>query len=124
MKPGEIVLAEGMCVTLLDFQLIFDLIIHNYRYYCRKYQAIGPVVTRYINWITNNRLLYHEDQDKPFLPKRTSLKTVPAEMSIEEFAQAHKYFIFTDLKIKPPEIAASQLIQEQPESVCSLFSQR
>ncbi len=43
---GEIVLAEGMCVTLLNLQLIFDIIIHHYSYYVKTYPSIGPIFNR------------------------------------------------------------------------------
>ncbi len=46
-KTGEIVLAEGMCVTLLNLQTIFDILVHNYRYYSTKYKPIGAIMNRF-----------------------------------------------------------------------------
>ena len=43
--------------------------------------------------------------DHVLVPKRDLLK-LPAGMTDEEFAQAYKCFVFTELKIKTPEIAA------------------
>ena len=47
---GEIVLAEGMCVTLLNVQLLFDIIVHNYAYYVKAYKQIGPMFNRYFDY--------------------------------------------------------------------------
>ncbi len=121
-KSGEIVLAEGMCVTLLNVQFIFDIIVHNYRYYARKYKSLIPIMNRSERAVISlSRLLYHENQDKIFLARKESLKLTADAMSADDFAQAHKYFIFTDLKVKPPEVAAPQMLKEHPESVCLAF---
>lgn len=42
-------------------------------------------------------------------------------MSADDFAQAYKYFIFTEIKIKAIEIEAPQLAQAPTESVTLLF---
>lgn len=105
---GEVILAEGICISLLNLQLIFEVIIHNYRFYSKKYQAITPIVAR---------LMYHEKQDRIFVSKRDLFKDVPTNISPDEFEQAHKYFIFTDVKEKVPEIAAPQIAQAPAESV-------
>lgn len=107
-EAGEVVLAEGICVTLTNLQLIFEIIIHNYRFYTKKYHSITPIMAR---------LMYHEKQEQIFTTKRELLKDVPASMSAEDFAQAHKYFIFTDVKEKVPAIAAPQIAQAPAESV-------
>jgi hypothetical protein len=60
--------------------------------------------------------MYHEKQEQIFLPKRELLRDVPANASLEDFAQAHKYFIFSDVKEKVPEIAAPQIAQAPAES--------
>jgi hypothetical protein len=38
-------------------------------------------------------------------------------MAEEDFGQAHKCFVFTELKIKTPEIAAPQIAEAPAESV-------
>ena len=61
--------------------------------------------------------MYHEGQDKIFIPKRELLKATPPTMSSEDFEKAHKYFIFTDVKIKAPEISLPLIAQAPAESV-------
>ena len=43
-------------------------------------------------------------------------------MSADDFAQAYKYFIFTEIKIKAIEIEAPQLAQAPTESVILFYS--
>jgi len=107
-QAGEIVQAQGMCITLLNIQFIFDLIAHNFRYYSKKYPNIGPIM---------GRLMFHVKGEQILTAKRELFKNISESVTQQEFEKAHKYFIFTEVVIKPPQVTAPQLLQEHPESV-------
>jgi len=107
-KAEEIVTAQGICITLLSIQIIFDLIVHNYRYYSKQYPRVVSLM---------NRLIYHVTEEKMLVPKRELFKNLDPSIEKADFDQSYKYFIFTEIKIKQLEVEAPLIFQKHPESV-------
>lgn len=107
-RAEEIVTAQGICFTLLSIQLIFDLLVHNYRYYSKRYPRVVSLM---------NRLIYHVTEENMLVPKRELFKSLDSAVEKLEFEQAYKYFIFTEVKIKQLEVEAPLILQKHSESV-------
>lgn len=103
-QSGEMISAQGICISMENISFMFGVFVHNYRYYCKKYRAMPSLL---------NSFMYYVEKEDIFAVNERLF----GDLQPDRMTKAHKYFVFTSVEIAMPKIEEPEIFRELPEIV-------